>query len=224
MIRSFRLLPVALLACGVGPSVDDGAAIETLRAGLADGSIDPAAALIDPAHRTLRATPEFRALMREHLTASNLNLVAADEPGTPLEVTGRVLDTEGNPIEGARIHVYQTDDRGYYGIEESDDSANPRLYGYLRTGPDGRYTYRTVRPGAYAHAPDGEQHIHYSFIAEGYRRAKGEGPPSLFFADDKNLRPEHIPEIESDGAIIAPVTRGEDNTDRCTYDLIMRKL
>ncbi|MFG0316976.1 MAG: hypothetical protein ACF8XB_06885 [Planctomycetota bacterium JB042] len=213
----------ALVACGAAPPAGDGAGIDRLRTGLEDGSIDAAAALVDPAHRTLRASPEFRALMREHLRDATLTIVSADEPGTPLEVSGRVVDTEGNPIRDARIHVYQTDDRGYYGVERSDDQRNPRLYGYLRTGADGRYALRTVRPGHYAHAPDGPQHIHFEFGADGHRRARGVGPPSLFFADDETLLDEYLEEIESDGAHVGTVARGEDGVERCTYDLVLRR-
>ena len=35
----------------------------------------------------------------------------------PIEVSGRVLDTRGNLIQGARIEVWHADHQGYYDLE-----------------------------------------------------------------------------------------------------------
>ena len=60
--------------------------------------------------------------------------------GTPLTVTGRVLDTNGRPLKGALLDIWQADHTGVY------DNTGFRLRGRLYTGDDGRYTLRTIKP------------------------------------------------------------------------------
>jgi protocatechuate 3,4-dioxygenase beta subunit len=75
--------------------------------------------------------------------------------GTPLTVTGRVLDTNGRPLKGALLDVWQADHTGTY------DNAGFRLRGRLYTGDDGRYTLRTIKPLHYGEPKDMRPaHIH----------------------------------------------------------------
>jgi catechol 1,2-dioxygenase len=77
-----------------------------------------------------------------------------DEKGTPLLFQGTVTDLDGAPIDGALVELWHADDDGYYsqfapGIPEWN------LRGTIRTGPDGRYTFHTVRPAPYQIPTDG---------------------------------------------------------------------
>lgn len=48
----------------------------------------------------------------------------------------------------------------------NDAELNPRLYALLRTDPEGRYNYETIRPGSY----DGNAaHVHNIVKAMGYK-------------------------------------------------------
>jgi len=82
-------------------------------------------------------------------------------PGTPLTVTGRVLDTNGRPLKGALLDIWQADHTGAY------DNTGFRLRGRLYTGDDGRYTLRTIKPLHYG-APDDMRpsHIHVKASVE----------------------------------------------------------
>lgn len=75
--------------------------------------------------------------------------------GTPLTVTGRVLDTNGRPLKGALLDIWHADHTGAY------DNTGFRLRGRLYTGDDGRYTLRTIKPLHYG-APNDMRpsHIH----------------------------------------------------------------
>jgi protocatechuate 3,4-dioxygenase beta subunit len=81
--------------------------------------------------------------------------------GTPLTVTGRVLDTNGRPLKGALLDIWHADHTGAY------DNTGFRLRGRLYTGDDGRYTLRTIKPLHYG-APDDMRpsHIHVKASVE----------------------------------------------------------
>ena len=81
--------------------------------------------------------------------------------GTPLTVTGRVLDTHGRQLKGALLDVWQADDRGAY------DNKGFRLRGRLYTDDEGRYTLRTIKPLYYGDPGDMRpSHIHVKLSFE----------------------------------------------------------
>ncbi|MCU4184620.1 hypothetical protein K6U06_09640 [Acidiferrimicrobium sp. IK] len=79
-----------------------------------------------------------------------------DDPATggdPLVLCGAVRDLDGAPVAGATIDVWQVQPNGLYDIEE--DPARRNLRGRFRTGRDGGYELRTVRPVDYTVPHDG---------------------------------------------------------------------
>jgi protocatechuate 3,4-dioxygenase beta subunit len=91
----------------------------------------------------------------------------AGEPGTPLHVSGVVVDANGAPIPSASLYVYQTDHEGYYGVKPESNNRNPRLKVFLRSDARGTWAFDTVRPGSYpgTRAP---AHIHFEVSAPGH--------------------------------------------------------
>jgi len=88
-------------------------------------------------------------------------LIEPGMAGTPLTVTGRVLDTNGRPLKGALLDIWQADHTGVY------DNAGFRLRGRLYTGDDGRYTLRTIKPLHYGGVNDMRPaHIHVKASVE----------------------------------------------------------
>jgi len=82
----------------------------------------------------------------------------AHEPGEPLVITGHVFKADGKtPAEGMVLWVYHTDRTGYYNAQ--DDASHPRLNGWMQIGGDGKYEFRTIRPGPYPHRTT-PAHIH----------------------------------------------------------------
>jgi len=74
--------------------------------------------------------------------------------GEPTLIRGRVTDTAGKPLAGARLDVWQGNSNGLYDIQ---DPAQPEfnLRGVFSTGPDGGYSFRTIRPVSYPVPIDG---------------------------------------------------------------------
>lgn len=94
-------------------------------------------------------TPELYA--REGI-AGNV-LVDESTPGEHIRLEGQVLDGEGQPIPDAVIELWQADSEGRYAHPADDregDSAGGAFSGFGRTGTDGegRFSFRTVKPGA----------------------------------------------------------------------------
>ena len=99
---------------------------------------------------------------------SSADVALPNEPGERLEVNGVVYAAEGRtPVTSASVYVYHTDARGYYRPDDAMGNRNPRLMALLRTNGQGRYSYRTIRPGSYpgTRVP---KHIHYEVTAEGH--------------------------------------------------------
>lgn len=75
------------------------------------------------------------------------------EKGEPLIITGIVRAAEtGAPVSGVIVYAYQTDADGLYsrGTPETEWSLRHGLLrGWARTGTDGRYTFRTIKPAPY---------------------------------------------------------------------------
>jgi protocatechuate 3,4-dioxygenase beta subunit len=102
------------------------------------------------------------------------------------------------------------------------DEAHSRLFGYVKTGSDGRYEFRTIRPGGYPQAPI-PQHIHMLVTAAGYRDHKCQSTCQLVFADDPRMTPEWHKWAKEGGNPILNVTRDKDGIQRCVYDIMLQK-
>lgn len=80
--------------------------------------------------------------------------LVGDNDGEITVVGGRVLTTEGEPIVGAEIEIWQTADNGLY---SNQDEAQPdyNLRAHMTTDAEGRYLFSTVRPAPYTVPDDG---------------------------------------------------------------------
>lgn len=101
------------------------------------------------------------------------NINRFGKPGEPLIVSGLVRSTAGKQeaIANARLEVWQTDGQGAYhpaGQGNKSDYADSKLdmRGTVVTNASGRFSFRTVVPGAYRPRPP---HFHYRITAPGYK-------------------------------------------------------
>jgi protocatechuate 3,4-dioxygenase beta subunit len=125
----------------------------------------------------------LKQIIRKYTRHASTTLAPPSEPGEPMIVFGTIRDAKGNPIAGALIYVFHADAKGHYTRDRPMDEPNSRLFGYMKTGADGCYQFRTIRPGGYPQAPI-PQHIHMLVTAAGYRDHRCQSTCQLVFADD----------------------------------------
>ena len=99
---------------------------------------------------------------------SSITITDPAEPGTRMTVSGRVLGADDRPVAGASIYVYHTDAKGEYVRGSSGGSDRPRLYGYLRSDSQGRYSFTTIKPGSYPNSRN-PGHVHFEVTAPGHQ-------------------------------------------------------
>lgn len=75
--------------------------------------------------------------------------IANGASGQTLFVRGRVVDTAGLPVTDAVVHVWQSDDRGLYDVQDDFDPAHMWGRGRIRCDANGGYAFRSVMPTAY---------------------------------------------------------------------------
>jgi protocatechuate 3,4-dioxygenase beta subunit len=76
--------------------------------------------------------------------------------GTPIDLTGRVLDTHGRPVPRALLDFWHADESGAY------DTQGFRFRGHQYAGADGSFRLRTIVPGSYGPP----RHYHVKVRAE----------------------------------------------------------
>lgn len=96
-------------------------------------------------------------------------IAPASEPGQPLLLSGQVRNAAGKPVPGVIVYAYQTDRGGVYPRDprlSGEAARHGRLRGWAVSDAQGRYSFRTIRPGGYP-SSDEPQHIHLHVIEPG---------------------------------------------------------
>ena len=108
--------------------------------------------------------------------------ISKDGRGEPVVVTGRVLSTDGTPVAGAMLDIWETDENGLY---EQQDPEQPdmNLRGKFLTDSAGSYCFVGIKPVSYSILDDGPvghllralgrhpyrpAHIHLLISADGF--------------------------------------------------------
>ncbi|CCM76082.1 intradiol ring-cleavage dioxygenase [Rhizobium mesoamericanum] len=109
--------------------------------------------------------------------------ICLDQKGEDMVIEGRILDTDGRPVADALLDVWQANDEGFYDVQQKGIQPDFNLRGVFRTGADGRYWFRAVKPKYYPIPADGPvgqllkelgrhpyrpAHLHYIIKAEGF--------------------------------------------------------
>src|SRR5438067_11589932 len=94
--------------------------------------------------------------------ASDLTVTEGQRaPGEVIEVTGRITQVDGKPLDNLLVEIWQADSEGRF------DSANFFGWGRAATDADGVYRFRTIKPGAF---DDRAPHLNFLLLYSGLMR------------------------------------------------------
>jgi protocatechuate 3,4-dioxygenase beta subunit len=109
-------------------------------------------------------------------------LMSHDPKGEPLLVVCTIKDTNGKPLEGVKIDIWETDSTGHYDVQyPGRDGPDGRCI--MRSDKDGVFWFNAITPVPYPIPHDGPvgkllkklhrhpyrpSHMHFMFEKEGY--------------------------------------------------------
>ncbi|CAF1135222.1 unnamed protein product [Rotaria sordida] len=85
---------------------------------------------------------------------ANGDSIASPGKGEICLVLATIKDTKGNPIEGAKIDVWETDSNGRYD-NQYDERDRPDMRGRLTSNKNGEFFFKCVKPVSYPISSDG---------------------------------------------------------------------
>jgi protocatechuate 3,4-dioxygenase beta subunit len=109
--------------------------------------------------------------------------ICRDGKGQPMVVLGRVRGIDGEAIAGATLEVWQTNDDGFYDVQQKGVQPENNLRGIFTSDKDGLYWFKSVKPRHYPIPDDGPvgkllrslgrhpnraAHLHFIVSAPGY--------------------------------------------------------
>ena len=109
--------------------------------------------------------------------------ICQDGKGQPMVVQGRVTGLDGEPVAGATLEVWQTNDDGFYDVQQKGIQPEHNLRGVFTSDADGSYWFKSVKPRHYPIPDDGPvgkllaslgrhpnraAHLHFIVTAPGY--------------------------------------------------------
>jgi catechol 1,2-dioxygenase len=139
-------------------------------------------------HRTGGTATESTVLGPFHMVESPRRQlgddIVLDRKGTPCLVSGRVTGPDDEPLAGATVDVWQTNEDGFYDVQQPGIQPPGNLRGLFTADADGRFWFRSVVPRFYPIPDDGPvgqllaatgrhpnrpAHLHVIAAAPGYR-------------------------------------------------------
>lgn len=142
------------------------------------------------------------------------------DSGLPLTVSGRVFDTRGDVLSGAKVEIWQANHQGLYDIDGYSYRAT------LVAGREGKYDFGSLMPGHYPGRVC--QHIHYLVSAPGHKPLITQ----LYFATDPVFEgdPAHNynrdPLIQNSELVRPVMLAGEPNDVHAlvNFELVLERL
>lgn len=158
--------------------------------------------------------------------------ISLDGKGEPCLFEGKVLDLQGNPIEGACVDVWSDNADGFYDVQQPGIQPKWNNRGRFITGRDGAYAFRGIKPTSYPIPDDGPvgkmlghmgrhpyrpAHMHFLVTAPGFQRLV----THTFVGDDSYLESDAVFGVKK--TLIAPFERldGADTKWRSPFDFVL---
>lgn len=160
--------------------------------------------------------------------------ISHDGKGESCLFTGRVLDLEGKPIDGATLDVWSDNADGFYDVQQPDLQPDWNNRGIFTTGPDGAYSFIGIKPVSYPIPDDGPvgqmlaalgrhpwrpAHMHFLVSAPGHDLLT----THVFVAGDRYLESDAVFGVKS--SLIAEFTRNPSGQTAwtCQFDFVLNR-
>ena len=145
--------------------------------------------VILPGTETELTGPAYGASAVEPFDADLTRQHAGEPLGQRIVLEGRVLGSDGKPLSGQLIEIWQANAAGRYhhSVDTHDAPLDPNFSGAGRclTDDDGRYRFVTIRPGIYpwGNHPNAWRpaHIHFSLFGRAFTERL---VTQMYFPDD----------------------------------------
>jgi protocatechuate 3,4-dioxygenase beta subunit len=145
--------------------------------------------------------------------------------GKIIYLQGRILDSNGQPIENAAIDIWQANAAGRYSHPHDSNPAplddNFQGWAILHSRHEGTFNFKTVMPGAY---PSGGSwlrppHIHFKVTSEGHR----ELITQMYFPGNKLNDSDLLLRRKSRKArSLMTATKIKDDPETYEYNVVLR--
>lgn len=160
--------------------------------------------------------------------------ISLDGKGESCLFEGRVLDLAGEPIEGAVVDVWSDNAEGFYDVQQPGVQPQWNNRGVFRTGADGRYWFRGIKPVSYPIPDDGPvgqmlerverhpwrpAHMHFLVHAPGFETVT----THTFVAGDRYLESDAVFGVKN--SLIVPFERvaGGETIWRSRFDFVLNR-
>ncbi|MBT3038129.1 MAG: intradiol ring-cleavage dioxygenase [Candidatus Thiodiazotropha endolucinida] len=149
--------------------------------------------------------------------------------GESVVVLGKVTDTQGKPLAGAMLDIWETAPDGFYHVQKPGEVPEFNLCGKIRTDDDGVYQFCTYKPVAYPIPSDGPvgkllrsmgrhfyrpAHIHVIVSNEGYEPVVTQ----LFTEGDDYLESDAVFGVKD--SLVVDYLRTEGGSLAEQYDMV----
>lgn len=163
--------------------------------------------LTNSSYMYLHSLTAFREVIKRNANTEDITIVTTSEPGIRIVVNGTLTDKSEKPLANILVYFYHTSDKGWYSdtavhiAKYEGDHRHSRLFGYVRTDSNGKFSIKTIRPNGYPNLGFAG-HIHLQMWKEDGTYLLGI-PGELQFDDDPRMTEQRRQKSISDGYLIA---------------------
>lgn len=156
------------------------------------------------------------------------NIARPGTPGEPCRVRGTVSGTDGRPVAGALLDVWEAGGDGYYDVQKSEGT---NLRARFRADAEGRFHFSCVKPSSYPVPHDGPVgkmlaatgrhpmrpgHLHFMIQAPGFRKLV----THLFVRGDEFLDSDAVFGVKE--SLVIDFRRNDSGVYEASYDFILK--
>lgn len=145
--------------------------------------------------------------------------------GEVVVVEGRVIDEDGGPIADAVVDIWQANAAGRYAHENDPNPAplDPKFQGWaiMKTDAQGRYRFKTIKPGAYPvnDGWDRPPHIHFKVSRRGWR----EITTQMYFPDEPLNDVDNLLLSVAENDRPSLIAKRSGSSDLLSFDVVLEK-